>query len=360
MRSSASDGARSPRSRIQPTAADPAAADPGVSRGDADMERAHSITAPRTGLVSPASRRPAIYTLAHLSDLHATPVAPRGPLPLLGKRALGWLSWRLRRRHAHRTEVLEALLEDLRTQAPDHVAVTGDLTNVSLEDEFPAARGWLERIGDPQHVTAVPGNHDAYVAVPRERSWDLWRDWLRADEEWRARAVPSSDFPSVRVRGPLALVGLCSARPTLPLLAGGTLGAAQLERLEQVLVALRERGLVRVVLLHHPPVPGVVSLRRALWDARALCAVLSRCGAELLLHGHLHRTRFDAIAGPQGPIPVVCARSASDHGSKPGRRAQYHLVDVDADGGRARLALRVRGFDPASGRFRAEGDARPL
>ncbi len=258
--------------------------------------------------------------------------------------------------------MLDALLEDLHATAPDHVVVTGDLTNVSLEAEFGAARGWLERLGDPGHVTAVPGNHDAYVAVSRARSWDLWSEWLAADEAWRGCADAESGFPSVRVRGPLGLVGLCSARPTLPFLAGGSLGAPQLERLERALVALRERALVRVVLLHHAPVPGVVSVRRALWDAPALCAVLERAGAELVLHGHLHRTRIDSVPGPEGPIPVVCARSASDVGSKPEKRAQYHLVDIDVarTGGRARLGLRVRGFDPAHGSFREEGEARVL
>ena len=260
----------------------------------------------------------------------------------------------------HRTEVLEALLEDLRAQAPDHVAVTGDLTNVSLEDEFPVARRWLERLGDPGRVTAVPGNHDAYVAVRRERSWDLWREWLRGDDEWRDRALPSTGFPSVRVRGPLALVGLCSARPTLPFLAGGSLGAAQLERLEEILIALRARALVRVVLVHHAPVPGMVSARRALWDAPALAAVLARAGAELVLHGHLHRQRLASLPGPAGGIPVLCACSASDCGSKPGKRAQYHLIDVDASQATPRLSLRVRALDPASGRFRSEGEARPL
>jgi len=257
--------------------------------------------------------------------------------------------------------VLDALIEDLRVTAPDHVAVTGDLTNVSLEDEFGAARGWLERLGDPRHVTAVPGNHDAYVEVARARSWDLWSEWMAADPAWRGCADGASGFPSVRVRGPLGLVGLCSARPTLPFLAGGSLGAAQLERLERVLVALRERGLVRVVLLHHAAVPGVVSPRRALWDARALCAVLERAGAELVLHGHLHRTQIDSVPGPDGPIPVVCARSASDVGSKPGKRAQYHLVDVHvAPGERPRLGLRVRGFDAERRAFREEGAARVL
>lgn len=301
-----------------------------------------------------------IYTLAHLSDLHATPVEPRGVLPLLGKRALGCLSWQVRRRHAHKPEVLEALIEDLHAQAPDHVAVTGDLTNVSLEDEFPAARRWLERIGDPKKVSAVPGNHDAYVAVPRARTWELWSEWLRADDDWRDRAVPGTGFPSVRVRGPLALVGLCSAQPTLPLLAGGSLGAAQLERLEAALMALRERALVRIVLVHHAPVPGMVSARRALWDARALAAVLARTGAELVLHGHLHRQRFATLRGPGRDIPVVCVRSASDAGSKPEKSAQYHLIDVETGGGKPRLALRVRGLDVATGRFGAVGEAREL
>jgi 3',5'-cyclic AMP phosphodiesterase CpdA len=301
-----------------------------------------------------------IYTLAHLSDLHATPVEPRSPFALLGKRALGCLSWQLRRRHAHKPEVLEALIADLHALAPDHVAVTGDLTNVSLEDEFPAARRWLERLGDPKWVSAVPGNHDAYVRVARARSWDLWSEWLRADDAWRDHAVAGTGFPSVRERGPLALVGLSSAHPTLPLLAGGSLGAAQLERLESALVALRARGLVRIVLVHHAPVPGMVSARRALWDAPALAAVLARTGAEAVLHGHLHRQRLASLPGPDGPIPVVCVRSASDCGSKPEKTAQYHLVDVDAGGGKPRLSLRVRGFDPATGRFGAVGEARVL
>ena len=68
-------------------------------------------------------------TLAHVSDLHATPVEVRRVADFLGKRALGWLSWRLRRRHHHRPEALEALAADLRATAPDHTAVTGDVTN---------------------------------------------------------------------------------------------------------------------------------------------------------------------------------------------------------------------------------------
>jgi hypothetical protein len=62
------------------------------------------------------------------------------------------------------------------------------------------------------------------------------------------------------------------------------------------------------------------------------------------------------VAGPSGPIPVVGVSSASAGRGTPRRRARYHLVEVRERGGRFRIALRSRGFDPKSGAFRAEGD----
>jgi len=305
----------------------------------------------------------AIFTLAHLSDLHATPVAPGSLRPLLGKRLLGWLSWRLRRGATHRTEVLDALLEDLAVTSPDQLVITGDLTNVSLEEEFLVARDWLRRIGSPERVTAVPGNHDTYVRVPRACSWDLWSEYLESDAAGRALLGESQGgayrglaFPSVRIREPVALIGVSSAVPTPPFLASGRVGGQQLARLERVLSALAPTGLQRVVLIHHPPDPGATSPRRGLCDARALCDVLQRAGAEIVLHGHLHRTRIARIEGPHGSIPVVCARSASDIGTKPHKRAQYHVLafearDAGAGTARFRVTLRARSWDPQTQRF---------
>ena len=154
--------------------------------------------------------------LAHLSDLHATHVHLPRLADFASKRLLGWLSWRARRGKTHRAEVLEAMLRDLSCVAADHVVVTGDLTNLACEHEFEEARAWLERLGPPEHVSVVPGNHDAYVAMPRGRSWDRWLAYLASD----AGAAPGG-FPTLRVRGSLALVGVCSAEPSAPLLATG-------------------------------------------------------------------------------------------------------------------------------------------
>ena len=73
-----------------------------------------------------------MFVLAHLSDPHLAPL-PRPRLrELLSKRGLGYINWLRKRRAIHRAEVLAALVADLKAHAPDHIAVTGDLVNLSL------------------------------------------------------------------------------------------------------------------------------------------------------------------------------------------------------------------------------------
>ena len=90
-----------------------------------------------------------MYALAHITDPHLGPLPPVRPLELANKRILGYLSWTRRRAKIHRPEVLEALGRDLAEQAPDHVAVTGDLTNISLPGEFQRAAGMRPGVSGP-------------------------------------------------------------------------------------------------------------------------------------------------------------------------------------------------------------------
>ncbi len=303
-----------------------------------------------------------MFSLGHMSDLHATPVVVENPAHLLNKRFFGWLSWQIRRQRYHRSAVVDALMDDLSHAPIDHLVVTGDLTNLSLASEFGAARERLTRLGGARDVSIVPGNHDAYVHVSQSESWDLWSEYFESDE--RAAVAQGSDprgrFPTLRVRGPLALVGLCSAHPTRLFDASGTLGEAQLERLERMLGELADSDLCRVISIHHPITVGATHPRRWLRDSEALRSVIARVGAELVVHGHNHRTLIETIEGPMGAVPVVGVRSASDIGQRPDRRAQYHVYDFErnagSEGARFRIALRIRGYDPASGRFCAEGE----
>jgi 3',5'-cyclic AMP phosphodiesterase CpdA len=299
-----------------------------------------------------------LFTLAHVSDWHTTQLAGASPRDLLNKRFFGWLSWQIRRHRVHQQPVLDALFADLHSQHPDHVAVTGDLTNVALPQEFVRAAELLRKLGSPDWISLIPGNHDSYVAVPRERSWDLWRDYMCSDAEAEARGNTPAPlrFPSLRVRDSVALVGLSSSLPTPLFRATGILGSEQLERLEGLLAQLGDRGLCRVVLVHHPPTQAGISPRRRLTDGPALEAVLERAGAELLLHGHRHRTMIRHIPGPDLEIPVVGVRSASDVGEREEKRAQYHLYRIEGEAGAPRISLVQRGYDPDSGGFVSEGE----
>jgi 3',5'-cyclic AMP phosphodiesterase CpdA len=197
--------------------------------------------------------------------------------------------------------------------------------------------------------------------VPAERGVAHWSEYVESDAAVH-EAPPPGEFPTLRVRGPLAVVGLCSALPTPLFHAVGRVGATQLARLGPLLERLGRAGLFRLVLIHHPPESGVVSRRRELRDAPQLRDVLARAGAELVLHGHTHRARVGSLPGPDGSIPVVGARSASDVGLRPGRRAQYHLYELEpraaagAAGAHFGIRMRVRGYYPEAGGFAAEDE----
>ncbi len=305
---------------------------------------------------------------AHLSDWHATTLAHGGAELLRWKRLSGWASWAFSRRHRHSQTVLAAAFRDVQAQHVDRILVTGDLTHVSLDQEFRTAAKQLAALGTPKEVFLIPGNHDCYVPVSGNRSWDLWAPYLRGmrvedfdSSLGECMAAPHDamvaprhdDYPTFRVHGALAMIGLCSAIPTPIFRAGGWLGEVQLERLEKLLVAARDRGLCRVVMIHHPIAQRGEPKRRALWDADALRDVLARVGADLVIHGHKHRRRLNRVDGPEGEIPVIGVPSSSEIGSRPDKRAQYHIFTARrSDAARGfTLEAEVRGFNAAAEKF---------
>jgi 3',5'-cyclic AMP phosphodiesterase CpdA len=281
----------------------------------------------------------AAFTLAHLSDPHLPPLPAVGFGDLIGKRALGYLNWTRNRHKYQRRDVLDALVADLQAQQPDHIAVSGDLVNLALEAEFAPARAWLESVGAPDRVTVVPGNHDAYVRATQHRFVEAWRSYLDGDDAPKG-SVP---FPSLRRRGPLALVGVSSAVPTAPLMATGWLGRAQLDALDRLLAQLAAEQLFRVLLIHHPLRSD--SRAKRLTDSQALLALLKRHGVELVLHGHDHVHSTIWVDGPKGAIPAIGVPSASAlaHGRYPA--AAYNLFAIERDGDAWRCEQTVRGLD---------------
>ena len=297
------------------------------------------------------------FVLAHVSDLHLTTLSGIRLRELLDKRITGYLSWRLRRRHEHRSEVLDALRVDLQAQHPEHIAVTGDLTHLGLPREFAEAASWLERLGAPQTITLVPGNHDAYVAEPWGETFAQWSAYMAGDDG--GAATGSDDlFPSLRIRRQVALIGLSTATPSAPFLATGRLGERQLSRLDHMLEQTAGAGLFRVVLLHHPPALHTVRWRKSLLDGAALRDVIARRGAELILHGHGHFSAAAYLDAPRQRSLAIGVPTASAIGGKLERWATYHVYRIQRHESGWRLLVSVRTYSVDGGRFIAEDGGR--
>ncbi|MDX2307444.1 MAG: metallophosphoesterase [Hyphomicrobium sp.] len=285
------------------------------------------------------------FLLAHVSDLHMTKVEDIALGDLNVKRGLGLLNWARSRNHIHSRAVADLVAADIVRQKPDHVAVTGDLANLGLPFEYHDARTWLESLGSPDRVSVVPGNHDIYTGEGSEAALiEAWSPFLTGDIDATDHA-----FPFVRRRGPVVLIGLNSAVPTRPFIAAGRLGARQIERLDRCLSVLSEPGLIRVVLIHHPPLPGLAPRRRALADADALTEGLARHRVDLVLHGHNHTEMVTWLDGVDGPVPIIGVPSGSartTHGREP--RARYYLFAITRIGAHVELTKIVRGLGSTS------------
>jgi 3',5'-cyclic AMP phosphodiesterase CpdA len=333
------------------------------------------------------------FVLAHLSDPHLGPLPQPDVRELASKRLIGYLNWRRSRHRIHRRDALDAITRDLRNEHPDHVAVTGDLVNIALPGEFAYARRWLEALGRPADVSVVPGNHDAYVAAAglhRDRQWSPYMagdgknvpypmtptpgpmgaglSGVRAattpspaeprysqgsatQQSDRSRQQPTSvgggegtQFPYLRRRGPVALIGLSTAIATPPFMATGRLGEPQIARMAEVLDALRT--LFRVVMIHHPPIDPPSAYHKRLIDAARFRKAIAAVGAELIIHGHDHVHALTWLAGNDGRVPVVGVPSASAAaGTK--YAGAYNLYRIDGVPGAWSCEVVSRGLRPS-------------
>jgi 3',5'-cyclic AMP phosphodiesterase CpdA len=290
------------------------------------------------------------FRLAHLSDLHLGPMPRVSARLLMNQRMLGYLSWQRHRYRVHRREVLDALVADLHTEAPDHVAITGDLVNISLPAEFVQAAAWLRQLGDPDWITVIPGNHDAYIEVKWREAWAHWSDYMQGD----GAIVPedaAAAFPFLRRRGEVALIGLSTAVASPPTFATGKLGRRQVAKLAGVLDLLDEAP-CRVVLLHHPPVATMTDYRRRLVDAERFAKALRGKRVDLVLCGHQHVFQLGALAAVGGPpTAVVGAPSASLHGGDRHHEGGYLIYDLERTVDGWCIDLELRRFELGSGRF---------
>ncbi len=280
-----------------------------------------------------------MITLAHLSDIHLSPMPEVGLRDLFGKRLTGFMNWKLKRHGELNSETLSRLVQHMQAQNPDFTAVTGDLTNLALDAEVRRAGDWLSALGSADRIAVCPGNHDAYVPGALENAQNHWNEYLKGE------TLEGQAFPFVRRVGDVAIVSCSSAVPTPPFMAVGRFEEKQAARLSRILKLLGDAGYFRAVLIHHPPNAELQHPSFGLKGHRIFRRVIAEQGAELILHGHTHRSSIHHIPGKDHEVPVIGVAAASAaQGGTLDDPARYNLFQIEKSTDGWRCVMREFGF----------------
>jgi 3',5'-cyclic AMP phosphodiesterase CpdA len=171
------------------------------------------------------------------------------------------------------------------TPRPDFVAISGDLVDTRLPEEYDHLESLLAPLEIP--FAAVPGNHDD-------------RAPLRAAFPHQAYASAGGALNIAHPLGELDLVLLDSSVPGA---AHGMLDADTLHWLDDTLAASTTRP--ALLFLHHPPfITGIAHMdEQNLRNAADLAAIVQRHPrARLVAAGHVHRATLTTFAGVAATI----------------------------------------------------------
>jgi 3',5'-cyclic AMP phosphodiesterase CpdA len=193
----------------------------------------------------------------------------------------------------------------------DVVALVGDLTQRNRSWQFREARAFLDAARAVAPVFVVPGNHDVawwwkpLGLGPRAMLLRGYRKWISEDLE-----------PTLRVPG-VTFVGLNSCHGVRPytlttrlrdIAVVGAVRPAQWEKARAAFAAAPP-GDLKVLVFHHNLLRGDLSRRWGLANRAEGIGEALATGADLVLNGHDHQTRIDAVE--LGPRRMVVSHSTT-------------------------------------------------
>lgn len=234
--------------------------------------------------------------IAHITDLHVA----RAPCfsEYNPKRLLGYVNYRLFRSRLYQEKVAAAALAAMMTNPPDLVLLTGDITQHGLDSEFDAAETLLSPVtGGGVPIIAVPGNHDIYGRVNRDRL-QRFLDALLLGKYPDRQGV--FHFDGVEV------LPLAQGIPTPLFFSHGRQNSGELRRAGEVWTE-PARGAMRLVCGHYPVIDshgGRLLYFRGLREAAKLVNFCRDHAVAGYFCGHNHK-RFAA------PMPGGCVQYAA-------------------------------------------------
>jgi 3',5'-cyclic AMP phosphodiesterase CpdA len=242
--------------------------------------------------------------------------------------------------------VVAALQALVRTQPPDAVVLSGDITQRARSAQFAAARAFCDSLGVARWLT-LPGNHDIPLYNVAARLFTPYAGYKACFGDV---LEPELEFADV------LLVGVNTTRPRRHI--DGEVSSRQINRVVRRLHGARREQL-RVVVTHQPAcVLRDEDAHDRLHGGEAAIQSWSRAGADLVLGGHIHLpyvsdTCARAHAGTPRPMYCVQAGTALSRRVRHGSPNSFNVIrwEPPGEGAPRKVCVERWDYDVADDRF---------
>lgn len=236
----------------------------------------------------------------------------------------------------------------------DAVVVAGDLTQRNFRWQFRAAKAWLDEMRAFAPVLTVPGNHDvAWWWKPLGLGVEApllagYRKWIASELE------PTLQLPGVTIVGLNSSHGVRTYTLTArsrDLSVVGAIRPSQWEKAKRVFAAA-PAGDLKVLVFHHNLLRGDLSRRWGLVNRADGIGAALQTGADLVLNGHDHQTRIEAIE-LLGRRMVVSHSTSFCERTRGGLPAAFQEIEIEPKEIRVRACVwseEEKDFSPRSDR----------